>query len=334
MTTTAAPTRVTEVLTAEEIRELTRPSDLRGLQAVATTWLLIAAAFALVAWRPAVWTVLVALVVLGGRHLGLAILMHDASHRALFRTRWLNDAVGKWLCAAPTWGNFAKYRVHHLAHHAHTNTARDTDRGLVEGFPISRASLLRKFARDLAGLTGLKRVYALLLMDTGFLTYTASTGAQPVDRRGRTWAQWLAIVAQDLGPVLVTNAALYASLRASGHGELYGLWVLSYLTTFSLFVRVRSMAEHACTDVTTNPFLHTRTVVAGPLARLTVAPHRVNFHLEHHLLMTVPHHNLPRMHRLLRRRGALVHCHVATSYAEVLRRVTTPPPSEPTPAQG
>ena len=31
----------------------------------------------------------------------------------------------------------------------------------------------------------------------------------------------------------------------------------------------------------------------------------MNFHLEHHLLMTVPLYNLPRMHRLLKERGAL-----------------------------
>jgi hypothetical protein len=27
--------------------------------------------------------------------------MHEAAHRALFRTPWLNENVGTWLCAAP-----------------------------------------------------------------------------------------------------------------------------------------------------------------------------------------------------------------------------------------
>ena len=34
-------------------------------------------------------------------------------------------------------------------------------------------------------------------------------------------------------------------------------------------------------------------------------PHHVNYHLEHHLYPAVPHYHLPRLHRLLRDKGAL-----------------------------
>ena len=57
---------------------------------MATTWALIAATFALVAWRPNVLTVAVALVLLGGRHLALAVLMHEAS----ITEAMLNMALG------------------------------------------------------------------------------------------------------------------------------------------------------------------------------------------------------------------------------------------------
>ena len=79
------------------------------------------------------------------------------------------------------------------------------------------------------------------------------------------------------------------------------------------------MAEHACTDLTDNFFMNTRTTRANLLARLTVAPHHVNYHLEHHLLMTAPHYRLPKMHRMLRARGALAGRHIAKNYREVLR---------------
>ena len=49
----------------------------------------------------------------------------------------------------------------------------------------------------------------------------------------------------------------------------------------------------------------TRTTVARWWERIFIAPNYVNYHLEHHLLMTVPHYNLARMHRLLRQRGML-----------------------------
>ena len=106
------------------------------------------------------------------------------------------------------------------------------------------------------------------------------------------------------------------------HGELYLLWVGAYLTTFSLVLRIRAMAEHACTDATTDPFFNTRTTQANLLAKLSVAPLAVNYHLEHHLLPTVPLYSLPRMHALLSERGALEGCHVAPNYRAVLRDVT------------
>src|SRR3546814_7780755 len=49
----------------------------------------------------AVWpnplTFIAAVMVIGGRQLGLAILMHDAAHGLLFRTRRWNEFAGQWL---------------------------------------------------------------------------------------------------------------------------------------------------------------------------------------------------------------------------------------------
>src|SRR5690349_16415919 len=83
MKTTANPW-----LSREEIRELMTPSDLRGLLSVVTTWGLIALSFALLVFvpiRPLAWVL--AIVLLGGRQLALAILMHECAHGSLFRTR-------------------------------------------------------------------------------------------------------------------------------------------------------------------------------------------------------------------------------------------------------
>ena len=65
---------------------------------------------------------------------------------------------------------------------------------------------------------------------------------------------------------------------------------------------------------------NTRTVDAGPVARFFFAPHGVNHHLEHHLLMTVPSYQLPRMRQLLRERGALEGTPQASGYVEVLQQ--------------
>jgi fatty acid desaturase len=70
---------------------------------------------------------------------------------------------------------------------------------------------------------------------------------------------------------------------------------------------------------------NTRTTIARWWERLFLAPNRVNFHLEHHLLMTVPHHNLPRLHRLLRERGGLDGSCIAPGYLSVFRLATSRP---------
>ena len=87
-------TTATTWLSREEIRELMTPSNLRGFLSLATTWGVIALAFALLLWipfRPLGWVL--ALTLLGGRQLGLAILMHECSHGSVFRTRALNEHV-------------------------------------------------------------------------------------------------------------------------------------------------------------------------------------------------------------------------------------------------
>ena len=43
----------------------------------------------------------------------------------------------------------------------------------------------------------------------------------------------------------VTNAVLLAGARGAGHPALYLLWVGAWLTTYTLVMRIRSIAEHA-----------------------------------------------------------------------------------------
>ncbi len=326
------PTKVSEVLTRDEIRELVTPTDHEGTLSVALTWTIIMGTLWIVGTWTNTWTIGMALVVLGGRHLALAILMHEASHRSLFKSRTLNDVIGKWLCAAPSWQQLHKYREHHLAHHAHTGTDNDPDLCLVEPFPTSWASLFRKFARDLTGLTAIKRIIGLLLMDMGFVTYTASGNARRIDQTGRSKRDILRMGLQNTGPVVLTNLALYGLLSTMGIGWTWWIWFAAYMTTFSLILRIRAIAEHACTDETDNQFLNTRSTRANWLARLTVAPHHVNYHLEHHLLMTVPHYRLPRMQQLLREKGVYEHAHWADGYWQVLKQVIRDQDQTPQPA--
>jgi fatty acid desaturase len=288
-------------LSREEIAELLRFEDWRSWLSVAVDWGIVFAAMALAARWPNPLTIVLALCLIGPRQLGLAVLMHEASHRSLFGNRKVNDWVGQWLCAYPIWAEMRGYRAYHLQHHAHTGTARDPDLGLVKPFPITRSSLRRKLLRDLSGRTGIK-------FARGAFKRSIQSWSDPNGR------------AATIG-VLVTNGLLLAALAALGHAWLYLLWAGSWLTTYTLVTRVRSIAEHALTPDADDPLGNTRTTLARLWERLFITPNRVNYHLEHHLLMTVPHYKLPRMHALLRERGVLERACVETGgFGAILRR--------------
>jgi fatty acid desaturase len=311
-----------DLLTKDEIDRLSAPSDLAGARAVIATWAVIGFTFAGLAWLPHPITFVLAIVVLGGRQLALAVLMHEAAHRSLFRSRVLNDTVTDWLCARPVWGHVSRYRKHHIGHHAHVGTERDPDRSLVAPFPISRASLARKLARDLLGISGVKRAIGLVMMDAEIIRYDVSGDLHRLEPA--PLATRLRALAANAGGMALGNLALLAILSLAGHAWLYLAWAVAWLTTYGLFVRLRSLAEHACTETTRDPMRNTRTTDASWLARATVAPLHVSYHLEHHLLAATPYDRLPELRRLLRERGALAGSKHASSYLEVLRTVSRP----------
>lgn len=319
--------KITEIFSREEIRQLTERSDWRGLLAVTSVWATIGLTLAMLAWarEQPLWLFvplfILGLCILGGRHLALAILHHEAAHKSLLKSPWLNDWVGEWLCARPTWNNLTKYRAHHFQHHTRTGQPDDSDLSLVSDFPVSRASLTRKLLRDLIGLTGLKYLLGLTLMDAGVIKWTLANDIVRLPQYGRRWWHYPRDFLRNSAGMWLCNGIFFGICWAAGQPWLYGVWILAYLTPYPLFLRIRSMAEHACTEQSSDMFRNTRTTRAGLLARVTVAPAHVNFHVEHHVMASVPFFRLPQMHHMLRERGAV---EPASSYLQVLRIVTTP----------
>jgi fatty acid desaturase len=228
----------------------------------------------------------------------------------------MNDVLADYLCARPVWQHLPKYRAHHLRHHGEVGTDLDPDISLHAGFPTSRASMIRKVLRDLFGITGLKTFVALILMDAEVIRWTVSNAVERLPQAGRRWYDYPVAVLRNGAGMLVTNAILFVMLAASGHPWLYGVWVLSFFTPQPLFIRIRSIAEHGCVPRGVDVLRNTRTTRASWWLRLTVAPNRVNYHIEHHLLAAVPFYRLPQLHRLLRDKGAVAE---PPSYWSVLK---------------
>ena len=302
--------RPSDYLSAAEVRVLRRKSDVVGALLVLHAWVLIFGAMALFVWWPNPLSFVLAVMVIGARQLGIAILMHDAAHGLLFDNRRLNDGAGRWLCGAPVGASMALYRPYHLTHHRHTQQADDPDLGLSAPFPITRASLRRKIVRDLVGETAYQRRGEQIRRALGPRDLPFGARLANLLRRERDF--------------FITNAVLWVGLALAGYWWLYpALWLLPLATWYQLVSRICNIAEHAVVPDNDDPLRNTRTTYANPLERLFVAPYWVNYHLEHHLFLFVPCWRLPAAHRALLAKGYGPAMELRCGYIEVLKRATS-----------
>ncbi len=308
---------VNEYLSKDEIRKLMEKSDLKGLWHVSKVWFWIIASFALVALWTNIFTIIVALFVIGGQQLACAIIMHDTSHYSLFKTRKWNDTLGNILGAWPIVHNVQQYRPYHLQHHVATGTDDDPDIPITQGYPTTKVSMARKFFRDLAGASGIKGYVGIFSMHLGFLRY--SVGGKIIkivkEERGYLWKNaWTNLQ----GPIIM-NLLLFGICWLLGKPLLYLLWPGALLTTNQFCLRVRAMAEHSVVDDRTDPYRNTRTTYANFFERMLFAPLNVNYHLEHHFLIAAPSYNYPEMHKILKSRGFYKKGLLAKGYRQIVK---------------
>ena len=300
--------KVNELLSLQEREMLLRRSDTKAWLMVTRTWLLTLAILWLVDYQTTFLTLLGAWILLPGRQLSLAVLMHEAGHGSLFKTRPFNQWVGQWLCALPTLGDLHSYARGHQAHHRLAGTSDDPDLDNYRAYPISRDSLQRKWQRDLLGKTGLKLVRAL-----------ASGSASQMSRE--THGSKHLILKQ-----IAVHLVFIAVLSLLGIGWTWFVWMFTFLTSYMWVVRLRQVGEHAVVPDLYDPDvrMNTRTVDAPFWQRFLVAPNNVNYHMEHHFMAGVPCYNLPQLRRLLRQKGFLDDVPEVQGYGQVLKMAVQP----------
>jgi fatty acid desaturase len=297
------------VLTPEQDAYLRERSDWMGAYLVLHAWGVIALAMAFFVVWPNPLSFVVAVVVIGGRQLGLAILMHDAAHRALFKNTRLNDTLGAFLCGWPVGASLTLYRPYHLSHHRHTQQAQDPDLILSAPFPITRQSFWRKMRRDILGITGYQRRMEFFRMEMG-------DDPSP-------WQRLKKLVAAEKH-FFLSNLLIFAVTAAAGVWWAYlALWLLPLLTWYQVISRIRNIAEHAVVGDNDDRLRNTRTTMANWGMRMVLAPYWVNYHLEHHLFVFTPCWKLPAAHRMLMAQGLGPRMELATDYLQVLRLATS-----------
>ncbi len=232
-------------------------------------------AAAVVLSHPAAWVAAFLLMPIAQNR--LFILHHEAAHRVLFSNRRLNDLIGINLVGWLTFGTGGHgYRVGHMNHHRDEFGPKEPDFGLYARYPITSASMRRKHRRDLTGVSAFRiirpRFQRLGQVHHRRLTYRFLAG----------------------------QALVLAAFWASGHPWLYLLlWVLPWATLYQGLNRIRAIAEHGGMTRSGDRRRTTHHVHQSLAARMVMVPFSVGYHLAHHVDMTVPYRNLPRLHRAL-----------------------------------
>lgn len=298
-------TNIRELLSPEELARVTSKDDLKAACIVLFDWSMVIGLFILAASFPNPVTMLFTILLLGGRQMAFGVLVHETGHKSLFTSPNVNDFVGTWLSGYWVFSDKDAYMKGHLMHHRDCGTVDDPDLKNFDAYPVSFTSFKRKVFRDITGRIGWRRIVSI----------------------GRSLYRFNELkpgVRKMLVGGVVCNTALLLLLASAGFAWLYALWVIAFMTSHMLITRIRQIAEHAAvpdhfdTDIRFN----TRTIYINWLEALLVAPHDLNFHLEHHLMASVPIYRLRELHQLLLAKGYYEGIEFPRGYLGLLRQVT------------
>ena len=291
-----------------DVRHLAQRSDLWGAWLTLHVWAVCALAVLAYIVFPNPLVFAASFLIIGSRQHGMAILAHDAAHGILFKTKSVNEWVGKYLLAAPYGGDMLAYRHYHLKHHRFTQSEDDPDLPLSAKFPTSKASLFRKFSRDITGRTFLRLRLA---------TWRAGKSQDKI--AGSDAFQKTSPI-----PYFLTNGLLFGVFVLIGHPWLFlTLWLLPLWTWFFAVLRLRNIAEHALTTNDDNPLTHARTTKANLIERILYAPYWVNYHVEHHAYMFVPCFRLKALHKAMIANGHKDKMELQPNYGAIVKLAAT-----------
>lgn len=292
----------------DEIRRLSVLSPGRGALHVAFEWAVVFATIAVAQKLRNPFVYVLAVMVIGARQHAMLILMHEAVHHRLFKSKRLNEIVGDVLLAWPCLVSMRSFSRNHLAHHRHLNTAADPDIVRKQNdpewrFPMRRSRLAWILAKQFTGLGFVYLVQVFRSLDKNAADETVTYKRL----RMGFYAVALAII-------------LYA-----GVFKLFLLyWALPFLTWLMFIFRIRTMSEHPKVE-RTSEYATSLEYRLSRLERMFVTPKYAFYHIEHHCYPSVPFYRLPELHQVLTANEAFRKALRPISYAGLVRECSEPP---------
>ena len=283
----------------EKLRELTEPSDLKGLILAVGhlgLWVVTGVAayylFAHQVW----WGFLVALFAHGTVASFFTAPHHELCHTTVFRTNWLNELFLR-VFSLFGWLNFHVYRFSHSYHHRYTLFIDgDREEVMPESPSLRLAYLAQLFT---VNVTGGYQSRGLVPTLKNFTMLAANRLDNPFNswgpelyeghpREGGKAVRWARLV-------LLFHAGVVAASVAAGEpivavlvsGSVFIANWLRYFVGVPMHCGLRSGVPdfRKCT----------RTITLDPLSEFLYW--HMNWHLEHHMYAAVPCYNLKRLHR-------------------------------------
>src|SRR5262249_37330460 len=158
------------------------------------------------------------------------------------------------------------------------------DMALHGGYPRGKWYLARKLLKDLSGVTALK-TYRYFFGNPAPNT-TASEQSAPLERATPSLRK---AARSDRRIVIAVHLLLPVVMFALGGWKALGLylllWVVPAFTILQVILRLRAVCEHGAASDLSSPLTAARTHIGLKftqlLAKLTLFPHHVNYHIEH-----------------------------------------------------
>jgi fatty acid desaturase len=207
--------------------------------------------------------------------------VHEAAHKTVFRTRWLNSVLGH-AASLTIMYPLEYYTLFHWDHHRFTQDPERDPELMFATVPTSDTQLAIAYS----GIVYLfKRVR---LMFRHAITGKVVVPWIPENKR--------ALVLREARLYALVYVVLLAGSIALSSTLLLWIWLLP-LVVGQWFLRPYLFAEHTGCDHTRSAFENTRTTYTGQLMKWF--SWNMPFHVEHHAYPSVPFHALPKLNAIV-----------------------------------
>lgn len=224
-----------------------------------------------------------AILIIANRVLALSLLSHEALHGSLFKNPKINNFVGRWFCAFPTFISLSRYRKFHLIHHKTiTHKTYDPDFHLYANYPLPSA--LAYLMKTIVDVLTLKTSWKFLQYYTDIPEF--------VESKEEMWEKFNRLrQSSDFGEFVLFYLCLFSFLITVGWLKYYLFFFLIPLTYITQpYVLLMGGLQHGPIQDFQSPELLSRSIRGPKWLMSIVLPLNINFHAEHHLDSSIPHY--------------------------------------------